>query len=656
MNFRILIQEQRSLTLKLIKLIIKILEKEKELSKEIHLSMRQLIDDYKLQLYSTNTSLAALTFIDQRIGGEVIMDIGCQLTKATVSIPVRHYKIANIKCIFDLESWLEYYQEAIDKTKQLDCPGCHAKTTFSDYGVDYSLLNVISIIDKFQLGQYIVKSKMGLTFGKNQQYKFFALAKPLRDNKKFDIPGTQAVMGINRNNQRQNNTLTQIQKVVQDESSFTIMKMQQYLQSKKQYRQLVRQRNVIEALAKTISQEYLKNTWLNKLGQRSFKYEIVFALKKVQGGNNFTTYLIIYFIHYAIWVDYELYEENQQNYVQKDNALYLKGSDSDQRAHYIYIIGGKTGPFQQSNKFQRITVPLNPFEQSRKLQVTNLKPLLKDGYNFMGGINEGKVFVFYGQRKFIDNNYVKEELLNSSWKYENGNWVDLKLQLLPRFDGSSFISHTTNQNIGKFIVFYGGLEKSTQGLAQPYCKQQIKAQIFMFETEKFLGTVDPTFQVNFDHPDQNQFKSLCSPILSVPYQPGVQLLLSGEYLKEGLVGKRLIFNFNYGVGVVKLNQVFSFEPPEYALTPYQLKQQGNEIFTPIHDSCGEILFGTYYSILSIEDSQDRFKGTITNLITINLTNGQVKLFDYQDSRLTQQRAQEFIKTLPNKETQKIILN
>ena len=58
-------------------------------------------------------------------------------------------------------------------------------------------------------------------------------------------------------------------------------------------------------------------------------------------------------------------------------------------------------------------------------------------------------------------------------------------------------------------------------------------QIFLFEKETFLGNVNdvsPSIEINFLGPDANQFRCLCTPILSVPYYPGVQLLLSGEFL------------------------------------------------------------------------------------------------------------------------------
>jgi len=34
------------------------------------------------------------------------------------------------------------------------------------------------------------------------------------------------------------------------------------------------------------------------------------------------------------------------------------------------------------------------------------------------------------------------------------------------------------------------------------------------------------------------------------------------------MGKRQIYTFDWGVGEVKLNEIFSLEPPEQILTPY----------------------------------------------------------------------------------------
>ncbi|KAM3129453.1 hypothetical protein pb186bvf_018445 [Paramecium bursaria] len=617
------------------------------------------IPDYRLHLHATNTSLHVFNFVQQKIGGEVIMDIACQFTKENLKIPVRHTNIANIRCIYELENWLEYYSTKEDKVQGFNCPGCKGFTKFLDFGVDYSLLNVLATIKQFKLEGQIAQKKIGLTIG--NQYKYHAYAAPFKDKKKLNIPGTSSMMGINRNNQKcmiytiqkEQIQLSPTQQVIQDDSSYTIMKMQQYLLQKK-YKSGKKQIQQLSQIAKQVSDDYLQNTWLNRLGQKSLKNDIVFAFKKILRGKDYASLLVVYFVHFAIWVDYELLDSQNQNYVQKENAFYLK--ETNNQFHQIYIVGGKTGPYEQNKQFSRIDVPLDPFVVQKKLKVINLVEIPREGYNFMGGIHNGKIYIFYGQRRYVNaQNCIQDELLNSSWRYSNGKWEDIKKKLLPRYDGSSFIVEQTA--FGKIMIFYGGLTRQPDGLAQPNCQQQTKAQIFLFDEEKFLGNQSeefPGFEVTFIGAEANQFRSLCTPILSVPYYNGVQLLLSGEFLKHQLTGKRQIFDFNYSKGQVKLNVIFSFEPPEYALTPYQNRTSaGVEIFTPIHDSCGAILFGQYYSILQVEDPSNRNRGTTTSLIKINLTNGQVKLVEYEDSKSTQDRAKQYLQTLPAIETQRI---
>ncbi|KAM3147486.1 hypothetical protein pb186bvf_000293 [Paramecium bursaria] len=409
--------------------------------------MQQLIEEqnmqtenYKLHLYSNDISTQFINFSQRNNINEVIMDIRCQLTRALVTIPIRHRNVVSLNCIFDLEYWIEFYKEK--QNNLMSCPGCRGFTKFIDYGVDYQLLNTIAIINKFQLSQHIVTFKIGLTLDINGQHIYFA--KHLKDNKKFDIPGSQAIIG------------EQIEQF-QNDLSFTIMKMREYLLQKKQYKTFLKQQqDILQQIGIAISNEYLQNTWLNKIGQNSINNDFIFSIQKVEAEGYITTYLIIHFIHYAIWIDYELYDDNQRAYIPKEQALYLKNSDD--KAHYIYIIGGKT--YDQKNNFSRIIVPLNPFEQSRKLRVNSLPALPRDGFNFMGGIYEDKLFVFYGQKRILGaNNKIKVKSLNSSWKYQGGAWIELQIKLLPRFDGSSFISIVANSPFGQFILFYGGLEK-----------------------------------------------------------------------------------------------------------------------------------------------------------------------------------------------------
>ncbi len=55
---------------------------------------------------------------------------------------------------------------------------------------------------------------------------------------------------------------------------------------------------------------------------------------------------------------------------------------------------------------------------------------------------------------------------------------------------------------------------------------------------------------------------MCSPIFTAPYYGTNQLILSGEFLKYNNKEKREIYTFDWANGTLKLNEVFSLEPPE----------------------------------------------------------------------------------------------
>lgn len=75
------------------------------------------------------------------------------------------------------------------------------------------------------------------------------------------------------------------------------------------------------------------------------------------------------------------------------------------------------------------------------------------------------------------------------------------------------------------------------------------------------------------------------------------MLISGYYLKENLNGKRQIYTLDWEAGDVKLNEIFSLEPPEQILTPYTNKVlTGLETFTPVQDCEGCIINGNFYTI------------------------------------------------------------
>lgn len=100
---------------------------------------------------------------------------------------------------------------------------------------------------------------------------------------------------------------------------------------------------------------------------------------------------------------------------------------------------------------------------------------------------------------------------------------------------------------------------------------------------------------------------LCTPVFSCPYYGYNQLILSGQYLKHRNVEQREIYTFDWANGELKINELFSLEPPEQILTAYTRTIKNEpEIFTPVQDTEGAISYGCFYCICSSEvDSTDR---------------------------------------------------
>lgn len=45
-----------------------------------------------------------------RLEGETEMTLRCTFTKRLVKLPIRHSNFYKVNCLFDMESWMEYFK------------------------------------------------------------------------------------------------------------------------------------------------------------------------------------------------------------------------------------------------------------------------------------------------------------------------------------------------------------------------------------------------------------------------------------------------------------------------------------------------------------------------------------------------------------------
>ncbi|CAD8157352.1 unnamed protein product [Paramecium octaurelia] len=635
---------------------------------------------YEEHLKSFNVSPIFQKLLSEKIGSEeVVLTTKCQFSKLQIKIPVRHSPISYVHCVFDLESWLEHFKNMQNKVEPTGfaCPGCRKYTNFKDYGVDYSFYHVLEELKFFkqrnpylQLNEsqliyqqsrniYTVETKVNnrLTSSLNPKIKLVP--------QRFQLPGSAAILGVSRrlkeiNNEHQNEE----QKRILDEMSQTIVKLQQLLFSML-YKVFKKNQNFtfkalhdqVTAKKQQFKQALTQSLKLISLGKKSLNDDYVFALKKIYSSSQVYSILIVYLIQYGIWYEYPLTFKGQP-YVQLEQALYIKG-ESNQTQNTIYIIGGqKAERFSQSNQCLQITFPKNPFQKGEEsAQITQLPDFPFEGYNFMGTSYKGNLYVFYGQKQIRNNdNQIRAQLLNSQYVLKdvayNRRWEQMKNNLVERFDGSFFT--ITHQQFDKLIIFFGGVTKEPDGLTNHRCQQQHSGQIFICKDEKFLGSVKQDFQIQFNGDEAYHRSVLGSPVFSCPYYGTNQLILSGECLKYKNTEQREIYTFDWGNAIVKQNDLFSLEPPEFILTPQKRRTVQQDIFSPVQDPQGGISYGFFYVIHQYEIEQnynEKQPKVMTQLLKINLANGLFFAIPYQDSQTSKQLALQSLERLADRPNQ-----
>ncbi|CAD8094533.1 unnamed protein product [Paramecium sonneborni] len=610
--------------------------------------------DYKQHIYSNNVSHHFSQLIEKNISSNLVeIQLKCQLSSVPVSIPVRHNSIQYIACLFDLDCWIEYYMTNNRDGHGFSCPGCKKFQTYEDYGIDHTLLHVLESFKLLQKKYNQVRFDKEILFQSTQPTNpgYFAQNKIPKNSQqiatKYLLPGISPIFGIQRRLEG-NSQLNDIQKNISNEMSYTSVKLQQFTNNKiyqcaKKNNQKVNELQAkLKEKAKQIQQIFKNAMKLTALTQNKLTNDFIFALKKKTKLGVNESILIVYFVSYGVWHEFPLIFKGRP-YIQKEQALYIKGENNNEK--FIYIIGGKTQErFVQSNQVVRIKFPNDPLQDGTSAVMEELPSLPQDGYNFMGTYYNGNIYVFYGQRQIKNKDQqIKDELLDKAYVMRQQRpWEILMSNLIPRFDGSFFIQH--HEQFSKLMIIFGGVQHDPDGLIQFRCTQQNKGQIFICKDEKFFGNQKMDFQINFSLQPEDAYQKnvLCSPVFSAPLYGQNQLILSGEYLKFQHIMKREIYTFDWANGVLTKNEIFSLEPPEYFLIPTK-RERHYEYFTPVQDMEGAVNFGNFFVIHQYEATQGK---VILQLLRINLTNGLFFTTPYMDHSASLQLAIQKKKQLP----------
>ncbi len=75
----------------------------------------------------------------------------CSYSKCPITIPIRHYNLIHLDCIFDIDTIIELKEESSEKN--IKCPSCLQIQSFDNFGVDRQLYNVIETIKAFNLNK-----------------------------------------------------------------------------------------------------------------------------------------------------------------------------------------------------------------------------------------------------------------------------------------------------------------------------------------------------------------------------------------------------------------------------------------------------------------------------------------------------------------------
>ncbi|CAK83289.1 unnamed protein product (macronuclear) [Paramecium tetraurelia] len=615
----------------------------------------QSVAEYKEWLYQKNVAYQIEQFLCQKLGQEAELNLQCTFSRMPVTIPIRHQNVASIKCIFDLEQWLEFFESKLNNQNNFSCPGCKQYVYFSDFGIDFTLYHILAEKKKLeQGGQKLIGDRIIYRFN-NGNKAYYAISKVDKQTK-IKIPGSGPVIRLTVQNTNINNqNLSQRQQDIQEQINYTISQVKdcissKFYQGKQKGKQINQMKQALKGKIDQLKSTFKQSLNLIELGVQSLETQFVFGFKKLQNdGKNAGSVLIVYYPHLGIWADYEI-KTTPEKHFQFEYQLYVKEQSLEQE-NIIYVIGGRVQNLVPTDLFVRIRFPKDPFAQNQQASIEYLPKLPNAGFNYLGGCYNNNVYIFCGQKRTPDQSQVIiDTIFDAGYVFKNNQWSKLNQKVERRYDGScTIINH---QKYDKCLLLYGGAEQLPDGrIGYNIKEQQHIVQVFQFKQEKFLGN---GFKLQFSDKNEDQYQKymLSSPIFSVPFGTHSELLISGDFLKKNWKENREVFIFDWQDGTIKKNQLQS-QALDYQLLSHIKRNhnyQGAEFLQPVQDVEGAFMFGNYYTIHQDETQKDQ-KTKIQNfqLFEYKVANGQVSTRPFVQKDISIQIAVDALQKLPNQE-------
>ncbi|CAD8045819.1 unnamed protein product [Paramecium sonneborni] len=618
------------------------------------------VAEYRQHVFQKNVAYYVEFFVTQKLGQEAELNLQCTFSRIPVKTPIRHQNVANIKCIFELEQWLEFFETKLNDQNNFSCPGCKQYVYFADFGLDFTLYNILAQKQKLeQSGQKFLNDKIIYKLI-NGKANYFAILKQDKQTR-VKIPGAYPIVRVSvQNNNFNTKNLNPRQKEIYEQLNYTISKIQELITQKiYQGKQNGQQINAIKQLYQAKNNQ-LKDTFresqnLIELGVKSLETQFVFGLKKLQkDGKNAGSVLIVYYPHLGIWADYEL-KTTPEKHFQFEYQLYAK-EQSLEKENVIYVIGGRVSNLVPTNVFVRIRFPKDPFSKDNNATVEYLPNLPNEGYNYLGGCYNNNVYIFCGQKRTTDkqSGIIVDTIFDVGYVFKNGQWNKINQKVERRYDGScTIIKH---QKYNKCLLLYGGIEQLLDGrMGYNVQQQQHLTQVFSFQQEKFLGN---GFMLQFSNKNEDRYQKnmLSSPVFSVPYGAHSELLISGEFLKKNWKESREVYVFDWADGTIKKNQLQKQPLEQFVLSHIKrnFNYGGPEFLQPIQDVEGAFLFGNYCTIHQEEIQIDQ-RNSIQNftLFEYKVANGEVSTRSYMQRDNSIQLAVETLSKLADSENKKL---
>ncbi|CAD8146331.1 unnamed protein product [Paramecium pentaurelia] len=617
------------------------------------------VAEYQAHLYQKNVAYQIEQFLCQKLGQEAELNLQCTFSRIPVTIPIRHQNVASIKCIFELELWLQFFESKLKNQNNFSCPGCKQYVYFQDFGIDFTLYHILTAKKKLeQGGQKLLSEKVIYTFN-NGKTTYYAISK-LDKQTKIKIPGSSPIIRLPiLKNSLKVQDLNPGQQRIHEQINYTISQIQQYItqrlfQGKQQGQQINQMKQALRGKLDQLKQTFRQSQNLIELGVKSLETQFIFGLKKLQkDGKNVGSVLIVYYPHLGIWADYEI-KTTPEKHFQFEYQLYVKEQGLE-KENIIYIIGGRVQNLVPTNQFVRIRFPKDPFSQDQQASIDYLPNLPNAGFNYLGGCYNNNVYIFCGQSRTPDQSgIIIDKIFNVGYVFKNGQWNQLNQKVEKRYDGScTIINH---QKYDKCLLLYGGAEQLPDGrMGYNIKEQQHIVQVFQFKQEKFIGN---GFKLKFSDNNQDSYQKsmLSSPVFSVPFGAHSELLIAGDFLKKNWKEKREVYIFDWEDGTIKINllQTQALEQQLLSHIKRNYNYSGAEFLQPIQDFEGAFLFGNYFTIHQEETYIDQ-KTTIQNfqLFEYKVANGQVTTRPYMQRDVSIQLAIEALQKLANQENKKL---